>query len=146
MDFVLKQFDMRSSPDHVYTQRGKPMFGGAQVANFKTLDSHVTLVLNREYSGSARGSEVRCVEHRRFARKASKSDKSIARVAGCVDAHQFFVDAGSNADRASCPSGVCGVLYGAPRLRLSARIRITPSRRHVEGGVGLAKRRENASK
>ena len=29
------------------------MFGGTEVANFKTLDPHVTLVLNREYAGSA---------------------------------------------------------------------------------------------
>ena len=43
MDIVLQQFDMGAGPDHVYAQRSEPMFGGAEVADFKTFDSHVAL-------------------------------------------------------------------------------------------------------
>ena len=37
----------------------EPMFGGAEVANFKALDSDVTLIVNREYCLSSRRSEMR---------------------------------------------------------------------------------------
>jgi hypothetical protein len=36
-----------------YAQWSEPMFGGAEVANFKALDSHVTLIVNREYALSS---------------------------------------------------------------------------------------------
>jgi hypothetical protein len=87
MDVVLQEFDMGAGPDHVYTQRREPMFGGAKVANLETLDSHVAFILNRDYAGSAGGNEMRCVEDRGLAWKASKSDESIARIAGSVDTH-----------------------------------------------------------
>jgi hypothetical protein len=38
------------------------MFGGAEVANFKAFDPYVTLVVNRQYSLSAGGSEMCRVE------------------------------------------------------------------------------------
>jgi len=135
---------MGTGPNHVYTQRGEPMFGRAKVPDFKALDSHIALVLNRDYTGSAGGSEMRCVDHRRFARIASKSNESIAGVAGGVEAHQFFVDSGPNIDCTACPRRICGVLDGAPRRGLSAGIRIISRRPHIEGGVCLAKRRGGA--
>ena len=49
------------------------MFGGAEVANFKALDSHVALVVNRKYAASAIGSEMLCVEDRRLAGIASET-------------------------------------------------------------------------
>ena len=89
---------------------------------------------------------MRCVKDRRFAGIASKSNESIRRVAGCVDAYELFVDSTPHVDGTARPRGVCGVLNGAPRRRLSAGIRIIPGRRHVEGGVWLAKRSGDASK
>ena len=44
MDVVLQQFYMGAGPDNADAQRGEPMFGGAEVANFKTLDPHVALL------------------------------------------------------------------------------------------------------
>jgi len=121
------------------------MFGGAEIPDFKTLDSHVTFVLNCKYALSAGGSEMRCVQNRRFAREAPKGNESIARIAGFFDGHQFFVDSSANVDRTTRLRDVCGVLNRAPRRRLSARIRIIPGRRYVERRVRLAKRCGNAS-
>ena len=87
-----------------------------------------------------------CLQDRRFAWIASKSNESIGCVAGCVDAHQLFVDSTPHIDGTARPRSVCGVLNGAPRRRLSAGIRIIPGRRHIEGGVWLAKRSADASK
>ena len=49
MDVVLQQFYMGAGSHNAYTQWSEPMFGGAEVTNFKALDSDVTLVVNREY-------------------------------------------------------------------------------------------------
>ena len=115
------------------------MFGGAEVANFKALDSNVTLVMNGQYAASAIRSEMLCVEDRCLAGIASKSNLSISRVAGCLDAYELFVDSTPHIDDTTRTHGVCGMLNGAPRRRLSAGIRIIPRGRHVEGGVWLAK-------
>src|ERR1035441_4676307 len=146
MDVVLQKFYMGASPDYVDTQRGELMFGGAEVANLKTLDSHITLVANGKYAVSFIGSEMRRLQDRCFVRIASKSDETNACVAGCVDAHQLFVDSTPNVDGTARPRGVRGVLNGAPRRRLRAGIGIIPGRRHVEGGVWLAKRSGDTSK
>lgn len=87
-----------------------------------------------------------CVQDGRLARVAFESNVSIGRIAGCVDAHEFFVDSTPNIDGTARPYGVCGVLNGAPGRRLSARIRIIPGRRHVEGRTGLAKGSRDANK
>ena len=87
-----------------------------------------------------------CVENRDFAGIASKSNVSIRRVAGCLDAYEFFVDSAAHIDGAARTARVRGMLNGAPRCRLGAGIRIIPGRRHVEGGVGLAKRPGDAGK
>src|SRR5450755_3666007 len=144
MDVILQQFYVRASATYVYAQRGKPLVGGTVVADFKTLDSHVTLVVNRKYAASRRWSEVRGLQDRRLAWIASKSNEPIGRVAGCVDADQFFVDFTPNVDGTASPRSVCGMLNGAPRRRLSAGIRIISGRRDVERGVWLAKRRGDA--
>src|ERR1019366_3892421 len=98
MNIVFQQFYMGAGPIHVDTQRGQPMFGGAEVANLKTLDSHITLVVNAKDAVSVIGSEMLRLQDRRFARIASKSNETIGRVAGCVDVHQFFVDSTPNVD------------------------------------------------
>ncbi len=71
---------------------------------------------------------MRCVQNRCFAGITSESNESIARVAGCVDAHQFFVDSPAHIDGTARACGVRGMLNGAPRRSFSARIRITPGR------------------
>src|SRR5664279_123477 len=68
MNIVLQQFYVGAGPDNIDTQRGEPMFSGAVVANFKTLDSHVTLVVNRKYAASVIGSEMFRLQDRRLAR------------------------------------------------------------------------------
>src|SRR5215469_7890280 len=140
MDIISQQFYVGTGPDNADTQRYEVMLGSVKVADFKAHDPHVALVLNREYGASARGSEMCGVEDRGFARIASESDESIARAAGGLDVHQFFVDSTPNVDRTARPRGVSGMLNGAPRRRESAGIRIIPSRRDVERGACLAKR------
>src|SRR5277367_5120433 len=103
MDIVLQQFYMGARSHHADTQGSQPMFGSAEVANFKPLDPHVTLVVNGEYALSAGGSEMRRVEDCRLAWITPKGDESVARVAGCVDTHQFFVGSTANIDGAARP-------------------------------------------
>ena len=122
------------------------MFGGAVVPNFKAVDSYVTFVVNGNYAASAIGSEMLCVQDRRLAWIASKSNEPIGRVAGCLDAHQFFVDSTPHVDGTARPRGFRGMLNSAPRRRLGTGIRIGPGRRHVERRVGLAKSKGNAHK
>ena len=140
MDVVFQQFNMGARSHHADAQRSEPMFGGAEVANFKPLDAHVALVVNGDDALSAGGSEMCRVQDCRFAWMASEGNEAVARVAGCVDTHQFFVGSTANVDGTARPCRVCGVLNGAPRRRLRTGIRIIPGRRHVEGGVDLAKR------
>src|SRR5579871_5207881 len=121
------------------------MLCSAEVPDFKTLNSHVAFVFSREDSASSGWSEMRCVEDRRFARITSKSNESIAGISGLLDGHQFFVDSTPNVGSAARPRSVCGMLNSAPRRSLSARVRIIPGRRHVEGSVCLAKRYGDAS-
>src|ERR1700677_4655105 len=87
MDVVLQKLYMGTGSDNAYPQRGDSMFGSAEVSNFETLDSQVTLVMNSENADSASGSDVLCVQDRRFARIASESHVSIARVARNVEPH-----------------------------------------------------------
>jgi len=86
------------------------------------------------------------VQDRRLAGIASKSNVSIGRVAGSLDAYELFIDTTPYIDSTTRTHGVCGMLNGAPRCGLGAGIRIIPSCRHVEGGVGLAKGSRDASK
>ena len=46
MDVVLQQFDVRAGPHNADAQRNEPMFGGAEVTNFKTFDPYVALIVN----------------------------------------------------------------------------------------------------
>jgi hypothetical protein len=67
-----------------------------------------------------------CVKDRRFARIASKRNKSIGRVAGFVDAYQFFINSAKYIYGTARTDGIGGMLNGAPRRLLSAGIRIIP--------------------
>ena len=73
MDVILQQLDMGAGSHDAYTQWSEPMFGGAEVANFKTFDSHVTLIVNREHAVPSRGREMPCVKDGRFAGIASET-------------------------------------------------------------------------
>ena len=64
MNIVLQQFYMGAGPTYVYAQRSDPMFGGAEVANLKTLDSHITLVVNAKDAASVIRSEMLCLQDR----------------------------------------------------------------------------------
>src|SRR5215470_1311673 len=139
MDIVLEQFNMGARPGDVYTQGHQAMFGGPKVADLEALDPYVTFVLNGEDADSSGGSKVLSFEDCRLARITSECNESSARVAGCVDAHQFLVDSAPNGNRTAGPCGVCCVLNRAPRCRLASGVRIVPGRCHVEGGVCLAK-------
>src|SRR5262245_15870169 len=85
MDVVLQQLYVRAESDDAYAQRREPVFGGAEVANFKTLDPYVTLVVNGKYTLSSRRGEVCGVEDGRFAWIASEGNESVTRVAGYID-------------------------------------------------------------
>src|ERR1700730_785590 len=117
---------MGAGPHHAYAQWSQPMFGGAEVSNFKALDSNVTLVMNGQYAASAIRNNMLRVEDGCLAGIASKSNVSISRVARCLDAHKLFVDSTPHIDGTTRPHGVCGMLNGAPRRRLGAGIRISP--------------------
>ena len=106
MNVVLQQFDMGAGTHNAYAQRNQSMFGGPVVANFKALDPYVTFVLNREYALPFGGHEMSCVQNCRLTCIASKSNKPIRRVAGCRDAHQFFVDSASHVDGTARPRSV----------------------------------------
>ena len=80
-----------------------------------------------------------CVENSRLAGIAPKSNVSISRVTGGLDAYELFVDSAPHIDGTACPHSICGMLNSAPRRRLAAGIRIIPSRRYIESGVGLAR-------
>src|SRR5258707_1303772 len=77
MDVVLQQFYMGAGSHDAYTQWAEPMCGGAEGANFKSLDSHVALVVNREYCLSSSRREMCCIKNGRFPRRASKRNESI---------------------------------------------------------------------
>src|SRR5581483_5845593 len=130
---------MRAGPGNVYTQWRKPMLDSAEVPNFESLNPHITLVVNGHYALSVSGSEMRSVEDRRLSWIASESDISITRVTGRMDIYQFLVDSSAHINGASRTRGICGMLNGAPRCGFGAGISIVPTRRHVEGRVGLAK-------
>jgi len=139
MDVVSQKFYVGAGAGDAYPQWSEPMFGGAVVPNFKALDSHVTLIVNRQYAASAVGGETSCVQDRRLSWIASESNISITRVAGRIDAYQFFVDSSTHIDGTARTCRVCCMLNRAPRCSLGAGIRIIPGRRHVVDGVGLAK-------
>src|SRR6185369_9168837 len=115
MDVVPQQLYVGARSHNAYAQWTEPMYGGTEVANFKALDSDVTLIVNREYGLSSRRREMRCVKNDRFARIASKRNESIRRVAGRVKAHKLFVDSTPHVDGAARPRGVCSMLNSAPR-------------------------------
>ena len=104
------------------------MFCGAVIANFESLDSHVTLVMNGEHTASALGNQMPGVQDGDFTRITSKSDVSVARVAGGVDAYALLVDSTAHVDSTACTRRICRMLNRTPGCRLSARIRIVPSR------------------
>jgi hypothetical protein len=115
------------------------MFGGAVVPNFKTLNPYITFVLDRKYAVSSRGSEMLRIQDCRLAWIASKRNVSIRCIARGRDAYEFFVDSTPHVDGTTCTYRVSGMLNGAPRCRLGSGVRVIPGRRHIEGGVGLAK-------
>src|SRR5579863_2797238 len=114
------------------------MLGGTEVANFKTFNPYVTLVMNSHNATSAIRNNMPCVEDGGLAWIASKSNVSIRRAARCLDGYELFVDSTPYVDGTTRPHRVCGMLNSAPRSRLGAGIRIIPGRRHVERGIGLA--------
>src|SRR4029077_18686664 len=86
MDVVLQQFYMGAGSNDAYAQWSQPMFGCVEVSNFKAFDPDIALVLDREYGASSWGSEMLCVQDSRFSGIASKSNVSVSRVAGSLDA------------------------------------------------------------
>src|SRR5579863_261608 len=138
MDIVLQQFNMGAGAHDAYAQWSEAMLGGAEIANFKSFDPHVTLVMNGQYAASAVRNNMPCVEDGRLARITSKRNVSIRRIARCLDVDELFVDSTAHVDGRARPHGVRGMLNGAPRCRFGAGIRIIPGRRHIERGVGLA--------
>ena len=58
MDVVMEQFYMRAGAHNADPQGSEPMFRGAVVANFKSLDSHVTLVVNGKHTASSLGNQM----------------------------------------------------------------------------------------
>ena len=140
MDVVFQQLDVRPGSHNVYAKRCEPMFRGTEVANFKTLNPHVALVVNRDNALSVNGSEMVCIQDCCLAWIASESDVSVTRIAGCVDAHKLFVDSASYVDRTASTRGVRGMLNRAPGRSLGAGIRILPRCGDIEGGVDLAER------
>ena len=115
------------------------MFSRAEVADFKTFDPHVTLIVDGKHTLPSGGPEMLGVKNCCFAGIASESDESITRVAGYVDADQLFVNSPFHIHCAARARSVRGMLNGPPRRRSSARVRIIPRRRHVVRGVDLAK-------
>ncbi len=146
MHIIVQQFDMGAGPHNAYPQRRQAMFGGVEVANFKSFDPYITLIVNGQYGLPSGGSEMRCVEHRRFAWVASQSDESFTRVPGCVDAHQLFVNSPAHVDGTTCPRCIRGMLNRAPGGGLGTGIRIISRHRHIIRGVDLRKSAGDAHK
>src|SRR5690348_7808236 len=90
VDVVLQKFYVRACSHHTYPQGCEPMLGSMKVADLETFDPYVTLIVEVEYGLSSRGREMICVEDRRFAGITSECDESITRVAGRIDADEFF--------------------------------------------------------
>src|SRR6476660_6270977 len=81
MDIILQQFYVGSGAHNTYAQGREPMFRGVKVANFKTLNPQVTLIVNGDYPLPSRRGEARRIENRRFTRIASKGNESVACIA-----------------------------------------------------------------
>ena len=62
------------------------------IAEFQRLRLACSSVVNSKYALSAGGSEMLCVENRRLAGIAPKSNVSISRATGGLDAYELFVD------------------------------------------------------
>ena len=92
------------------------MLGGAKVSNFETLDPDVTLIVNREDAGSGGRREMRCVQDCCFSWIASKDDEAVARISGCIDVYELFVDSCTDVDGGACASFVHGVLDRAQKI------------------------------
>lgn len=87
-----------------------------------------------------------CVQDRRFVRIAFERNESVTRVAGYVDADKLSVDSTAHVDGTTRARGVSGMLNSTPGRSVGTGVRIIPSCRNVEGGVGLAKGKGNAHK
>src|SRR6185437_13073227 len=106
VDVVSQQLDMGAGPHYTYAQRSEPMFGSVEIANFKAFNPHVTLIVDSKHSLSSRGREMPCVKDCCCAGIASEGDESVTRVAGHVDADQFFVDSRFHVHGAARTRGV----------------------------------------
>src|ERR1700760_3932601 len=91
------------------------MLGGAKVSNFESLDPDVTLIVNREDAGSGGRREMRRVQDCCFSWIASKDDEAVARISGCIDVYELFVDSCTDVDGVACARFVYGVLDRPPR-------------------------------
>src|SRR6185437_9184486 len=128
VDVVSQQLDMGAGPHNTYAQGSEPMFSRAEVANFKAFNPHVTLIVDGKHSLSSRGREMPCVKDCCCAGIASEGDESVTRVAGHVDADQFFVDSRFHVHGAARTRGVRSMLNSPPRRSPGPGIRIIPSR------------------
>src|SRR6266496_2556841 len=90
------------------------MFSGAEIANLKSFDPHVRLVLNGEHTLPIFRGEAGCVEDRNLAGLASESDKPVVRVSGHIDSHQLLVRPGARVNRAAGMGCVGGMLNRCP--------------------------------
>src|SRR5689334_10139190 len=87
MDVVFQKFYKGARSAHVDAQRREPMFSRMEVANFETLDSYVTLVVNGQNALSGSRSEMRGVQDRSLAGIAFNGNETFARVSRYVDAY-----------------------------------------------------------
>jgi len=113
---------VRTRAHDTYAQWDEPMFGGMKVPDLETLDSYVTLILDGKDRLPSRGREMVRVEDRRFAGITFEGDESVTRVAGCIDAHEFFVDSTAHVYLAARTSYIGGVLNCTPRGGFGAGI------------------------
>ncbi len=114
------------------------MLRSIEVADFKTLNAHIALVVNRYDALSISGGEMLCVENCGFAGITSECDESITCISGDINAHQLLVNSAAHTNRAACAGGVRSILNRAPGRSFSAWVRITPGSCHVIRGVDLA--------
>src|SRR2546427_11938555 len=103
---------MRSGSRNAYTEWRELMFSCAEVANFKALDSHVTLIVDGKHALPSRGRKMPGVKDCCFAGIASESDESVARVAAHVDTDQFFINAPFHVHDAARTRSIRAMLNG----------------------------------
>src|SRR5438876_9868520 len=113
------------------------MFGGAEIANLKSFDPHVRLVLNGEHTLPIFRGEAGCVEDSNLAGVASESDKPVVRLSGHIDSHQLLVRPGARVNPAAGMGCVGRLLSRFAWWVLGAGVGIVARLRHITGGIKI---------